>query len=86
MKIRIEIPEYIRGNTDRTTVWIDNILLWGMEVGMDIEFYGHYTLPNQNTWSDHRRWAVFSVEEQNSFMFILKWGATMHKDKKKNEL
>jgi len=86
MKIRVKIPEQLVGKTDAVNHYVDDILLWGMEMGMDVEYYSLYTPPGTVSWRDRDLWAVFTVEADSSFMFILKWSATMHKDKKKNEI
>lgn len=84
MKVRIALPEGIRNNKERASVYVDDILLWGMEVKMDIDFYGFWTEPN-TTW-EYRDWwkyGIFIVEKDSAFMFSLKWGALQHKKKKK---
>lgn len=82
MKIRVKIPdEYLR-NEELKKEFVDDVLLWGMETGIDIEFYTWW-YPADRTWNDRRTWAVFSVEEDYSFMFSLKWGALLHKPKEK---
>jgi len=85
MKIRVRIPDNIalqyfhKGDVAR---YIDDILLWGMETGMDIEHYTTY--PEYEGHRIVRQWAVFTVEADFAFMFSLKWGALNHKRKKDN--
>lgn len=86
MKIRIQIPAELQRNQERVSEYVDDILLWGMEVGMDIEHYSMFQNPHSFAANrDNRLWAVFTVEEKDSVMFILRWGATMHKHKPKKE-
>jgi hypothetical protein len=91
MKIRVKIPTEIcqpglpAEHSLLISEWIDEILLWGMETGMDIAFYSIYREPveqNQNRLF-RKQWAVFTVESDYSFMFSLKWGALMHKSQNK---
>lgn len=90
MKIRIQLPEHLAGYTalhkHRQQQYIDDILLWGMEIEMEVE---HYTTihPKQGYWKKPRTeptWLVFIVEPEHQLMFALKWGATQHKGKKKH--
>jgi hypothetical protein len=92
MKIRIELPNHLRNANflrsndagDRRQSFIDDILMWGMETNMDIDFYGYHYPPEARNWRDpdKRVWAVFSIEADSAFMFMLKWSATYHKDQK----
>lgn len=88
MKIRVKIPEELVGplSTHQYLMqrYVDDILLWGMETEMDIEFYKFYCEPKDNHWNSKQRWAVFNVEADYSYMFSLKYGATLHKPKEKN--
>lgn len=83
MKIRIQFPEGIANNKERARRYVDDILLWGMEVEMDVEFYGFWNKTNQN-WSyrDWWKYGIFIVEKDSAFMFTLKWGALIHKKQK----
>jgi hypothetical protein len=83
MKIRVKLPEHIVRDEYACTEFVDNILLWGMETEMDIAFYGYYS-PHLSDWRSKERYAVFTVEADYSYMFSLKWGATLHKPKVKN--
>jgi hypothetical protein len=82
MKIRVKIPEEIVRYNDKVDFFIDEILLWGMETEMDIVFYSK--APQQLPWNSREQFAVFSVEDDYSYMFSLKFGATLHKPKEKN--
>lgn len=88
MKIRIRLPDQSMHSAamvnNQPDSAVDDILLWGMETGMDIAFYRYYTEPGQS-WNDRRRWAVFTVESDYTFMFSLKYGALLHKGAK-NEI
>ena len=80
MKIRIQFPDEVTRDKDRAIHYVDDILLWGMEVEMDVEFYGFWREPdagwyNRNYW----KYGVFIVEKDSAFMFSLKWGALIHK-------
>ena len=86
MKIRVKIPEEIVGhqihNLEMMQRYVDEILLWGMETDMDIDFYCYFTpLDERGKWNSRERWAVFTVEQDTAFMFSLKWGALCHKGK-----
>ncbi len=83
MKVRIRVPNNIYSEEDRAR-WIDDILFWGMEMSMDVDYYALWRHPDSK-WNDREYWAVFSIEEESAFMFILKWGALLHKDKKKRD-
>ena len=84
MKIRVKIPDYIAQPGTRwedlpCREFVDDVILWGMESGMDVEFYS-YHVTMEDRWSGvspSPQWAVFTVD---AFMFSLKWGATMHKN------
>ncbi len=82
MKIRVKIPEELVRNKDRVMFFVDEILLWGMETEMDIAFYS--LAPQHLLWGKKEQYAVFNVEADYSYMFSLKWGATLHKPKVKN--
>jgi len=92
MKIRVKIPSALWGDpfslivNEKRQEFIDDILLWGMEVEMDVAFYGYYNkLKEGSKWEREQDiWAVFTVEPDSAFMFCLKWGALQHKGKKKN--
>lgn len=90
MKVRVAIPEEIwrrHDSADLEQEFIDDILLWGMETELDVAFYTtvtDYEFPGQPRWNSGRRlrkWAVFTVEAENTFMFTLKWNALLHKNK-----
>ena len=86
MKIRIQFPEEVSRNEEKARHYVDDILLWGMEVEMDVEFYGFWREPdagwyNRNAW----KYGVFIVEKVSAFMFSLKWGALQHKPRKKHK-
>jgi len=85
MKIRVRLPDASPHSTgmvqNEPDFDVDEILLWGMETGMDIAFYRYYREPGQH-WSDRRRWAVFTVESDYTFMFSLKYGALLHRGAK----
>jgi len=80
MKIRVPIPNW--RNDDKKKVYIDDILMWAMETEIDIAFYAFF-----NEYEDLDRdwsriisqWAVFTVQTDDAFMFILRWDAKMHK-------
>ena len=82
MKIRVKIPEEIVRYKEQVTFFIDEILLWGMETEMDIAFYS--LAPQCLQWGKKEQYAVFNVEADYSYMFSLKYGATLHKPKEKN--
>jgi len=91
MKIRVKIPSGLCG-WGRTSViinekrqeFVDDVLLWGMEVEMDVAFYSYYIPMALAVYGKPREeWAVFTVEPDSAFMFCLKWGALIHKGKKK---
>lgn len=91
MKVRVLIPEPVwRGAfpTERVQDFIDEVLMWGMETGLDVAHYA--TIADREfpdvpyRWQQGRvlrKWAVFTIEADNAFMFTLKWGALMHKNK-----
>lgn len=89
MKIRIQLPEHLAGvsvpHKLRQQEYIDEILLWGMEIEMEVEHYT--TIHPQGYWRPGQdrgpTWLVFIVEPQHQLMFTLKWGALQHKGKKK---
>ena len=86
MKIRIQFPEEVSGNEEKAKRYVDDILLWGMEVDMDIEFYGFYReVSGEPVYSWRNRWrsGIFIVEKDSAFMFSLKWGAMQHKKNRK---
>lgn len=87
MKARIKIPkEHWKTSywDDREQHFIDEVLLWGMEIDIQIEHYA--TTVNQ---LDNRRVAekvaTFIVEEKDAFLFVLKWGALMKSKPKRVE-
>jgi hypothetical protein len=94
VKIRIQLPDHLVGYTqilkDKQQHYIDEILLWGMEIEMEIELYTIQHPPTP-AWALRKRavkeptWLVFIVEPQHHLMFALKWGALQHKGKKKHE-
>lgn len=86
MKIRILFPEELRGNKDRAQRYVDDILLWGMEVEMHVEFYGFWKDPS-TVWDNRTacKYGIFVVEKDSAFMFSLKWGALYHKKRKVDE-
>lgn len=69
--------------------WVDEILLWGMEIGADIDYYSHWNEPDQEPttrWRSYKNcWAIFIVEEDMAFMFALKWSALQHKKRVKRK-
>lgn len=81
MKVRIKIPGDLNGTDEKRQIFVDDVLLWGMETGMDIDFYAYFTEPN-STWNNRKVWAVFTIENDYSFMFSLRWGALLHKKQK----
>lgn len=87
MKIRIKIPDNMLGDNPAIARFTDDVLLWAMEVEMDVDLYSIQYLPAVRTyWSEKRTgWAVFTVEPDSEFMFCLKYGALQHKGKKKHE-
>jgi hypothetical protein len=95
MKIRVRVPEELcfrqNGTGHRTRhndlvdTWIDEILLWALGSEMDVSFYSIWR-PKDAKWNDKRLWAVFTVETEMSFMFSLRWGALLHKGKKREKL
>ena len=86
MKIRVRLPDLTHNRSyefsNQPDYAVDEILLWGMETGMDVSFYRYYREPNQ-TWNDRRRWGIFTVEPVGAMMFSLRWGALLHKNKGK---
>jgi hypothetical protein len=96
MKIRVKVPEEIcqqglpAAESLLISEWVDEVLLWGMETGMDIAFYSfYYEHENEKMVYGLRYrtkpWAVFTVEKDYTFMFSLKWGALMHKSQNKQQ-
>ena len=88
MKIRIQFPEEMSKFSpvahERRLEHIDDILLWAMESDMYAEFYSsHYERTPTHKFVG--AWAVFTVEPENMVMFMLRWGARLHKDRKKND-
>jgi hypothetical protein len=86
MKIRVKMPDNIYQDSEAQRKFIDDVLLWGMETEMDIELYTCYNEfdDSSKTWGRPKAsWAVFTVEAEYSYMFSLKWGATLHKPKEK---
>ena len=84
MKIRIPLPDNCKFNLALADLFVDEVLFWGMETGIDVSFYTFTNSASENSRIVGllRRSAVFSIEEKYSFMFMLKWGAVMHKSKK----
>jgi hypothetical protein len=92
MKIRLKVPDHIRTDNKLINEFIDDVLLWGLETEMDVEYYTRYyeyegiTNTDKITYSIGRRiihtWVVFNVESDKSFMFSLKYGALLHKQQK----
>lgn len=84
MKIRVNIPPPISQSKDASTKFTDDILLWGMETGLDVALYT--ITPNFNHFIPRgdSRIAVFTVEGDMSFMFSLKWGAMLYKSQDNN--
>ena len=88
MKVRIDMPlaiahakdDYIRRD------FVDEILMWAMEVEMDADFYAFvYEREGNYCWGKIKQaWAVFTVSADDTFMFTLKWGALLHKPQIKN--
>ena len=83
MKVRITFPKEVSGNEEKAKRYVDDILLWGMEVDMDIEFYGFWRDKITNGWRDAWKYGIFIVEKDSAFMFSLKWGAMQHKKNRK---
>lgn len=90
MKIRVKIPEEycieLNGVNslhyeEKRQQFVDDIIMWGMEIEMDIAFYAYYR-PKDWHWGDRNLWAVFTVEPDYLYMFSLKWGAVLHKKSK----
>lgn len=82
MKIRVKIPFELINTKDRTTLpaltaWVDDILIWGKDTEIDIEFCTYCY--DQEDCCQTNRWAVFTVDNDYSYMFSLKYGATLHK-------
>ncbi len=97
MKIRVKLPDnlatdyYSNGVVNeqhyRRQEFIDDILMWGMETEIDIAFYSYYWPADKiGKLRNREMYAVFTVEEDYSYMFSLKWGALMHKGNKNKEL
>lgn len=84
MKIRIKIPKEWSANSETCHHFVDDVLFWGMETGMDIAFYGFWNDPT-SIYNKPIRWAVFTIEADYSFMFTLKWGALLHKQQRQLE-
>lgn len=87
MKVRITFPEEVSGNVEKAKQYVDDILLWGLEVDMNVDFYGFYReFSSEPVYSWRNRWrhGIFIIEPEYAFMFSLKWGALQHKTKKKS--
>ena len=84
MKIRVKIPAELINLRDPSFLqdWIDDILIWGMETEMDIAFYSYYYDPTDKYQTSKNRWAIFTVDNDYSYMFSLKYGATLHKSQR----
>ena len=95
MKVRVKLPREARSwhhtpnNNELARRFIDEILIWAMEIEADAEFYSFYHEPILNKDRGVRMpvtWAIFTIEPDLAFMFALKWGAIMHKgSKRKNK-
>lgn len=97
MKLRVRIPKHLHSSANTwhaTSIqppyldWVDEILLWGMEIDADIAYYNHWNEPgeNQRNWKPYKDcWAIFIVEEDMAFMFALKWSALQHKKRVKRK-
>lgn len=91
MKIRVRIPNDPSSGSvldnEKRDKFVDDVMMWAMEVDMDVALYGFYNPLTEEMqrgrWGRPSKiWAVFTVEPDNAFLFCLKWGATLHKDKK----
>ena len=94
MKVRVKIPEHIglrvwHNNNVPAREFVDDILVWAMEIETDAEFYAFYHDPIRDKDRGVKipdMWAIFIIEPDLAFMFALKWGAIMHKgSKRKNK-
>lgn len=54
MKVRINLPPEVAGNKDREHKFIDDVMIWDMETGMDIDFYSIWDAPD-SSWRKHNR-------------------------------
>lgn len=84
MKVRIAVPESVIRARDSSVRqdFADDILMWAMETEIDAALYAFVT--EGYAWAnDKKMWAVFTIDPDWVFMFSLKWGATLHKDKMK---
>ena len=91
MKIRIPLPDECingPGNKHALATFIDDILLWGMELEIDVSLYSTHVTNAYATGKYVRAtgYAVFTVEEQSTMIFALRWGAVLHKKSKKLEI
>jgi hypothetical protein len=82
VKIRVPFPDQIWRDENKKKDYIDDILMWAMETEMDISFYSLYDEREDPTKSWSRlisQWAVFTVQTDDAFMFVLRWDARLHK-------
>ena len=89
MKAKVSIPRHFWGPSLGSTkaegcqVFIDEVLLWGMELDIQVEHYLTQRVHDNVRLSDIV--ATFTIEEKDSFFFVMKWGALMkHKPKVRN--
>jgi len=90
MKIRVQIPADIRRDDLLTKEYIDDVLYWGLETDIHVSHYTTYygervarqggpQVWNFNNLNGRERYAVFTVQPEDVFMFSLRWNATQHK-------
>ena len=81
MKVRIEIPHQYQRDQYTRQEFIDEVMMWGLETEIDIDYYTIKTeYENNRTWGRVKHmWAVFIVEADMTFLFTLRWGALLHK-------
>lgn len=95
MKVRVALPDHLTnvsysGQTEyKRQYHVDDILLWCMEMGIDVEFYGFQREIEPNSvWHIKKIWMVFIVDSDMSdqFMFKMAWNADQYKTKKKENV
>jgi hypothetical protein len=85
MKIRVKLLGAIHPfNKRMADNQVDDILVWAMEHETDIEFYKYYIVHASET-SNYGLWAIFTIQSEDAFMFMLRWNGEYHKNKVKGK-
>lgn len=75
MKVRIQVPNNVKQEQH-----IEEILLWGIDTELEFDFYTMHVEYGSGNYKN--RWAIWSIDPKDYFMFALKWGGHGYKRKK----